>query len=134
MIYLAQPYTHKRSDVVHARFKIGEFMTWHYMKAGEHIFSPIVMCHKISKLYEMPTDFAFWMEYDYDIIRSSKEVRVLQLPNWQDSVGVAAEIKFALENNIPITYVSWDEIEPLARNYRDKWGENILGYYLDCLK
>lgn len=134
MIYLAQPYTHKRSDVVHARFKIGEFMTWHYMKGGEHIFSPIVMCHKISKLYEMPTTFDFWMQYDYDIISNSEQVRVLRLPGWEDSVGVKAEVEFAEANNIPIRYIEWDGIEHLARSYRDKWGENILGYYLDNLK
>lgn len=133
MIYLAQPYTHKRSDVVQARFKIGEFMTWYYMKAGEPIFSPIVMCHKISRLYEMPTDFAFWMDYDYDIISNCDQVRVLKLPGWDQSVGVKAELEFAEKKGITVRYAEWDGICEAIEKYRDKWGENHIAYFAGIL-
>lgn len=133
MIYLAQPYTHKETLIRVARFKIAEFLNAEYLRAGEFVYSPIVHCHRLSMLYSLPTDFDFWMAFDYDMISVCKEVRILQLPRHEESKGVAAEFKFALEKEIPVTTVSWDEIRDRCNGYFEH-GEYPLRFWLEMLE
>ena len=74
------------------------------------------------------------MNYDYDMISASKEVRVLDMPAWDRSKGVAAEIAFATANSIPVTHVPWEEIYRLCFEHTDPFGEFPLRYWLDQLK
>jgi len=50
-------------------------------------------------------DWATWKTFCENAILTAKEVWVLKFEGWDKSTGVAAEIKFALENNILVKYI-----------------------------
>lgn len=51
--------------------------------------------------------------YDYSLawLAVSDEVKVL--PNWEGSKGTKKEIEVAKELNIPVTFLTWDEIDAI---------------------
>lgn len=49
------------------------------------------------------TTFDAWRELDLGILSACSELRVLPLPGWSRSVGLAAEIDFAKSNGITVT-------------------------------
>ena len=102
MIYLASPYSHNNPSVMQARFKMAEKYTALLLQQGRIIFSPIVHCHELARTYELPTDFSFWQNYCLGMLAKADELWVLQLDGWKHSTGVAAEIEFADENEMPI--------------------------------
>lgn len=134
MIYIGQPYTHSDFEVMAARFKIAEFLTAEYMKAGDIVYSPIVHCHKIAVHYKMPTNWEFWEKYDLGILERCDTMRVLQMPGWDKSRGLQAEMKYAEENKKEIIFVSWDYIYPKIWELLDDFGDPKLRYWLDKLK
>ncbi len=72
------------------------------MKGGLVIYSPIAHCHPIAVRTGLPRDWSFWQKLDHDMIRGASAVWVLQLPGWETSKGVAAEIGIATELGIPV--------------------------------
>lgn len=107
MIYLASPYSHNNPAVMQARFRWAEKYTALLLQQGQVIFSPIVHCHEIARTYELPTDFSFWEHYCIGMLKRAEELRVLQLDGWQHSRGVAAEIAFAMHNEIPVSKITF---------------------------
>lgn len=105
IVYLASPYTHPNEDVREARFLMTEAVTAKLMTKGLHIFSPIVHCHALAKRYSMPTDYMFWLEYNRSFLKAASTVCVFTLPGWEDSKGVAEEIRLAIEWGKQLQYV-----------------------------
>lgn len=141
MIYLAQPYTSPKPVVMTARFRLAEFMTYHYLKAGEHIHSPIVHCHRLAILYELPTDYTFWSKYNHAMIDASEKIRILEMPLHENSVGLVGEIQHVTDWNAShsgkdiklIERVPWKEISLLARAYRNPDGFHSVREWVDVL-
>lgn len=75
------------------------------MSDGLHIFSPISHTHPIALAGNLPTGFDFWRGYDEAILNVCKELWVLCLDGWQESVGVRAEIDYACKLGIPVRYI-----------------------------
>ena len=105
MIYLASPYTSVFKDEEHKRYLETMKIVSELMRNGHHIFSPILHCHPIALSHKLPTDYKFWSEYNLGMIKVCEELWVLQLYGWQDSKGVQAEIKLALELEKPVAYI-----------------------------
>lgn len=110
LIYLASPYSHSDKLVIKARFKITEFMTYHYMRQRQAILSPIVHCHQVATDYGLPTDFDYWKGFNEATIARCQLFRVLKLPDWHASKGVLGETKTAEENNVAVEYIEWEDI------------------------
>lgn len=108
MIYLASPYSHPDPKVVSLRFGQTREYTANCILRGESVFSPIVYAHEFATAFGIPTTAAFWEKFNNHMIRNSTCVRVLQLVDWQSSVGVAAEIKLAENIGLPVEFV-WPE-------------------------
>jgi hypothetical protein len=103
--YLASPYSHKDPVVVTDRFyKTQQATVW---LLGQKIwtYSPIVHCHELAQKFKLPTDAKYWGDYNHSMIEQLSGVIVLLLPNWQESKGVAAEVKHALQLGKPIREV-----------------------------
>lgn len=115
MIYLASPYTHKSEKVMEARFKITEFVTAFYLKQFQPVFSPIVHCHEIARLYKLPTDFKYWQQMNRAWIKKSDMMRLLQFPEWKRSIGVDGEVKIAKEYDLLVELIAWKEILDTVR-------------------
>jgi hypothetical protein len=106
-IYLAQPYSSPDPDVVAYRVEQAFKATAKLMGEGELVFSPIVHTHELGKYIDpaLAAQHAFWMKQDIVILRHAAELRVLVLPGWQQSKGVAQEILVAEMCQIPITFM-----------------------------
>ena len=104
-IYLASPYTSPSSKLLEERFQATEKAVADYLNKGVYVYSPIVHCHELAKRHKLPTDFSFWVAYNYAMLDAASELYVFMLPGWASSTGVTAEIARAALRNIPIRYV-----------------------------
>lgn len=106
MIYLASPYTALTRVEMEIRFiRICEAIGY-FTKLGMTVYSPIAHYHPVANLYTLPTDFKFWQQHNRHMIALAEELWVLALPDWELSVGVAAELDYAAEINKPLKAVS----------------------------
>jgi hypothetical protein len=105
MIYLASPYTDKDPTVMEQRFDQMCRIAGYYMRQGTVVYSPIVHCHPIAIRVDLPRDWAFWQRFDEESVKMAGAVHVIQLPGWEKSKGVAAEVEVAKLAGIPVFYV-----------------------------
>lgn len=108
MIYLASPYSHPNQSFQLERFEAAQKFTAKAITRGHIIFSPIVHCHYLALLFEMPSDFQFWNRYNFGMLAAAKELWVLKLEGWEESLGVNGEIEFATRKRLAVTYVKAD--------------------------
>lgn len=100
-IYLASPY----SNSPQRNFEKAERFVAQKLKENIVIFSPIVHCHELAWKYALPTEFAFWQQYNFAMLEKAEELWVLELDKWEESKGVQKEIEFAKDNHIPIMMI-----------------------------
>ena len=100
-IYLASPYTHESELIQELRFRAAQENVARLLNSGIEacVFSPIVHCHWITELHEMPKQFPFWKAYGLAMIDAMPRFGVLHLPGWDESVGVKAEAKHAINSS-----------------------------------
>ena len=100
-IYLASPYTNNPEE----NFKLAESYVAQQLKNGVCIFSPIVHCHEIAQKHDLPHDFNFWQNYNFNMLFNADELWILKIPGWENSVGVQEEIKFAEKHKLKVKYI-----------------------------
>jgi len=106
LTYLASPYTHENHEVEEARFREVCRAGSHFISHGLIVFVPIAMSHPIREACpDVGGDWETWSHQDYAFLDCSKQVYVLTLDGWQDSVGVTAEIQYAWKEGIPVYLV-----------------------------
>ncbi len=67
----------------------------------------VVETLKVSNGPSLPTDFAFWDGFCHRSLKACDGIVVCDnIPGWDSSRGVAAEIKYASELGIPLIYAS----------------------------
>ena len=109
-IYLASPYTHPDSLIMQARFRLAESATLILMKKGYLVFSPIVYSHPLAKKGKLPRDYTYWRVFNESWIDWADQLVVLELDHWKESVGVRAEIEYAVEARMNITSIEFDKL------------------------
>jgi hypothetical protein len=111
-IYLASPYTHPDPEIVNARVKAINAHAAHLMRPGQgHIvFSPISHSHPIAMENNLPTTFEFWAKQNHAMIDWCNVVMVLRLYRWQESKGIADEIRYAKLIDKKVVNDEWEEI------------------------
>ena len=107
MIYLASPYSDPDPSIMEYRYKAALHATGRMMQSGLHVFSPIVHCHPIIKVFNLSGDWAYWGKYDTELLKMCTELRVLKLPGWKKSKGVQAEIKIAKKLGLKISFINY---------------------------
>lgn len=105
MIYLASPYSHLDPGVRNARFEAACRAAAGLIRAGEIVFSPIAHSHALCK-HGLPEDWATWRGIDLAVLAACTELRVLTLPGWTESVGVHAEISWAIKHGLPVRLIA----------------------------
>ena len=85
-VYLASQYSHPNPEVREARFKAAEAATVHLLKKRIWTYSPIVHCHALAKEYKLPGDFAFWQDYNVTMLAAARELIVLYILGWDESI------------------------------------------------
>lgn len=105
MIYLASPYTHEDKLVMKTRFLLAEQCLAHLIMQNVHVYSPIVHFHEVAAKYRIETEFSYWKKINFDMIRRSDMMYVLDIDGWSRSKGVQAEMELAQTLYIPIQMV-----------------------------
>jgi hypothetical protein len=96
-IYLATPYSAKSEHLKEQRFEFITKLAARFVMDGINCYSPITNSHLLNKYSpELPCDWETWREIDFAYIDSSDELYVACLSGWEESVGVQAEIKYAV--------------------------------------
>lgn len=113
-LYLASPYSHENPEVMKLRYLSAMDATAYLLKQNVAVYSPIVHCHEIANVHELPKDFEFWMKYNYRMLSPARKLLVLTIDGWEKSTGVRAEITYALTHCKPVLYRTPREI---ADNY-----------------
>ena len=108
MIYLASPYSGTPEEQQLRYEQIRDWMAPLILERAEPLYSPIVHCHDMTLHNSMPTDAASWHRYNMGMLRISSMMWILMLPGYENSKGVAQEIKDAKQLHIPISYTNWD--------------------------
>jgi hypothetical protein len=105
LVYLATPYTrypHGRE----AAFQQACYLAIQCVKAGVTVFSPIVHSHPLTGEGKLdPVDGALWEFVDAPFLARCNFLLVATLEGWQDSRGIAHEIKVFERLGKPIGYL-----------------------------
>ncbi len=73
-------------------------------KEGKVAFSPITYGHTLLNYEDLPAEYEFWENFCLTFLKYSDELWVYMMPGWDVSKGIANEIRFAIENRIPVVY------------------------------
>lgn len=122
-IYLASPYWDPSELVRLQRVAAVRRRTGELLSTGHVVYSPI--CHNHGLVQFLPPalahDHEFWMSIDLPILSQSDALWVLCLDGWTESRGIRREMAHAKDLNIPVTFLSGDEIaQPSDRTDSDK--------------
>lgn len=112
--YVASPYSHPRKRVMQHRAAMVDYiMAKLYEKYKVALIPPILISRVIKECLgdSIGTDFKEWKKVDLKYISRCDAVIVVMLPGWKESIGVKAEILFALRNQIPVKYFDTDLLE-----------------------
>ena len=132
LIYLSSPYTDKNPEVVKERFNLIVKAAAIFLLDRLFVISPIVHGHPmVEAACELPSDWKFWQEYCETILIKCKKLYIIQMPGWENSTGVKAEIEFALKYRIPVYGVdinSDDSYTITAFDKKAKMNDYANGY------
>ncbi len=106
MIYLATPYSHPSAAVRQWRYEQAQALWWHYVQLGLQVYSPIVHTHPAAVKFEAPQGYEFYRHFDEQMILSSEQLWIAHIPGWEESKGMASEIKFALNHKVPCVNIT----------------------------
>lgn len=90
-IYLASPYTDADPWIRNHRYIEARAITGRLLKAGFHVYSPIVHCHELALRQDLPHDFDFWQAYNFAMLDSASGFGIIKMEGWDKSKGVRAE-------------------------------------------
>ena len=108
LIYIASPYTHDDPKKVVENFEgITKYVAIK-VAAGEVLISPITYGHTLLDYKEMPSSWEFWQNFCFSLLINCDRVRVVKMPGWDESTGVAEEVSFARGRGIPVEYVEFN--------------------------
>ena len=104
-MYLASPYSHPDPFVRETRYLWAMKELTHALKMGIHVYSPIVHCHELAKIADLPRDAKFWELYNFTMLAAAEQLWVLMIPGWQESKGIAGEIEEAKRVGIQVMQI-----------------------------
>lgn len=117
LTYLASPYTHPSQEVIERRVAAVTRATVWLIKNNEwNVFSPIIHSHPLAAK-GLKGDWETWKRIDEEYLSVSERMVVLELPGWQNSTGVKAEIEIARRLGVPIYYMRPDPIREDSEDY-----------------
>jgi len=108
LVYIASPYTNGDLSMEEENFKdITKYVSIKVAE-GEVLISPITYGHTLLQFKDMPGTWEFWTNFCFTILAKCDRLRVVMMPGWDKSVGVAGEISFAQDHGIPVEYVEFN--------------------------
>lgn len=105
-VYLASPYSDKFAHIRQVRYLRTLDYVAKLLAKEVVLFSPIVHCHEMAKIFDLPKDIEFWRKYDYAMIDQASALHILCLPGLNKSIGVLIEAQYAHGLKLPIVFVT----------------------------
>jgi hypothetical protein len=105
LVYIAAPYSHRSAKVREMRFREANRISAGLIDAGILIFSPISHTHPIALAGKLPLGWNFWERYNRAYLVVCRAMVVLRMNGWQESKGVAAEMKIMDELARPVYHL-----------------------------
>jgi hypothetical protein len=104
--YLASPYSHPDPLVREERY-LQNVRAYRYLFETEHLilYSPIIHFHPLAQLLELPKGFQYWQLVNEVMLKPADSLILLQLPGWEESVGLMCERELAQKMDKPIRYL-----------------------------
>lgn len=100
--YLATPYTKFEGGIESAWAEACKVSASLLVK-GVKVYSPIAHGHSIAMHGNIdPLDHSIWLPFDEAMMIAAHDLIVAHLPGWQDSYGIAHEVKFFEQAGKPI--------------------------------
>lgn len=96
------------NEIMQERFELACEAAGKLMSRGEVVISAIAHSHPIAVRVGLPKDWEYWKRFDTEILSKCGRLLVLKLEGWQESKGVAEEIKIAQELGLPVEYMEPD--------------------------
>ena len=125
-IYLAGPYTDESREVMGSRYESLTRGAALLTGEGLAVFSPITHSAVMCDEHGLGHKWEHWKEVDRKFISSSREMWVMMLDGWRESVGVRAEVGIARELGLRVLYVLPERIyqrdsrKVLVRGFQDR--------------
>lgn len=111
-IYLAVPYSHREEGVRHIRAEHATRTMARLIGEGHIVFCPVVMYHNVDVILKnkgKSPSLERWLEITDKFVDMCDRLVVLQLPNWEESAGVAHEIEKFAERGIEPEFVQVEQ-------------------------
>lgn len=107
LVYLASPYSHPNPAKKEERFRLACEAAGTLMKSGQTVFSPIAHSHPIEQHFRdgRAEGHDFWLKQDFAVLAHCSKLVVLAIDGWEKSKGVAAEMEFAAQHGIPVSFL-----------------------------
>jgi hypothetical protein len=107
--YLATTYTIHKTGKEQANLDASK-MSAFLQDNDIFVFSPVAHFHDMHGFSKNGDDYEFWMKYCFKFVSLSKGVIVCTMPGWEQSKGIAREVKLALELGLPAIYTDFMEL------------------------
>ncbi len=105
LIFISTPYSHKDHEIENIRYRQAIEYAAILMNGDRFAYSPIASGLAIAKNHKLPTDWDYWCNFCEAMLERCDEMHVLMLKGWNESTGVASEIKLAEELGVKIIYI-----------------------------
>lgn len=115
MIYLASPYWHQDPLIRSIRARENAEVAARLAVNKVMVFAPVVHGHFVSELdpfHDIPEDY--WLAHGLRLLPHCSEVWVLNLLGWDESRGVAVEVRTAGFHNIPVALLNYENLETFS--------------------
>lgn len=105
-VFIISPYTAGNISIESERARDADLYVAELAREGIVAYSTISAMHHLLTICDLPGTWVFWKNHCTKMIRSAKEVHVLELEGWEESEGVAAELEIAAKYNKPVIFIS----------------------------
>ena len=122
IIYIGCPYSHEDKEVMQKRYEQITKLTAILVSEGYIVFSPITYGHILCEFEEMPVEFEFWQNLCISFLEISSLFIEVQLDGWELSKGLAAEYKFARDNDIDRMSFRSMNVEKILKDLSEYFG------------
>lgn len=103
--YLAAPYSDQDPAVTEERIQRLCEVDQQLMLSGVFTVSPLYKHMMFMHGVDLPGDWNYWRDYSLSLLPLCERLIVIQMPGWDSSTGVTAEIAYATDCGIPICYI-----------------------------
>jgi hypothetical protein len=102
LCYLATPYSKYKAGLDKA-FEDAAALAAVLLVEGVKVYSPIAHTHPLAKYSHLdPLDHEIWLPFDEAMMTAADALIVVHMDGWEESYGIAHEIKFFAEAGKPI--------------------------------